>query len=183
MDVVVVRWPIEAERRAAVRQAGAPRLLLVEADHPPPLVEDCLEDWVRLPAPDDEVKARLEALSARSHAHPTPRPQLDSDDVLRFGSGWVPLPPVEARLTRALVERFGAVVRRETLSRAAWPGECPGRNALDVHMVRLRRRLGAVGLAIRTVRARGYLLERSCREQAASRRPSSTADEADTLPA
>jgi len=30
---------------------------------------------------------------------------------------------------------------------------------LDVHIVRLRRRLAPLGLVIRTVRSRGYLLE------------------------
>jgi DNA-binding response OmpR family regulator len=71
----------------------------------------------------------------------------------------VPLPPVEARLTDALLERFGAVVSRESLARAGWPDGAPGRNALDVHVLRLRRRINPLGLAIRTVRARGYLLE------------------------
>ena len=71
----------------------------------------------------------------------------------------MPLPPVEARLSSALVERFGAVVSRDALTRAGWPSGAPGRNALDVHMLRLRRRLQALGLVIRTVRSRGYLLE------------------------
>jgi DNA-binding response OmpR family regulator len=71
----------------------------------------------------------------------------------------VSLPPVEARLTRVLIERLGAVVGRDTLSRAGWPHGSPGRNALDVHVLRLRRRLVPLGLVIRTVRSRGYLLE------------------------
>jgi DNA-binding response OmpR family regulator len=66
---------------------------------------------------------------------------------------------VEARLMTALLDRFGAVVSREQLARAGWPKGAPGRNALDVHMLRLRRRIDPVGLVIRTVRSRGYLLE------------------------
>jgi DNA-binding winged helix-turn-helix (wHTH) protein len=66
---------------------------------------------------------------------------------------------VEARLTAALIERFGAVVSREQLARSGWPKGAPGRNALDVHVLRLRRRIGPLGLAIKTVRSRGYLLE------------------------
>jgi DNA-binding response OmpR family regulator len=50
-------------------------------------------------------------------------------------------------------------VSREALAKAGWPDGAPGRNALDVHVLRLRRRLALVGLAIRTVRSRGYLLE------------------------
>jgi DNA-binding response OmpR family regulator len=57
------------------------------------------------------------------------------------------------------VDRFGAVVGREALARAGWPEGAPGRNALDVHVLRLRRRLVTVGLSIKTVRSRGYLLE------------------------
>jgi DNA-binding response OmpR family regulator len=88
-------------------------------------------------------------------------PLLDDDGVLRMGSSWVSLPPVESRLATALLERFGAVVSRDSLGRAGWPSGPPGRNALDVHMLRLRRRVAPVALAIRTVRSRGYLLERS----------------------
>jgi DNA-binding response OmpR family regulator len=84
--------------------------------------------------------------------------------VLRFSGAWVPLPPVEARLTDALLERFGAVVSRDSLARAGWPDGAPGRNALDVHVLRLRRRIHPLGLAIRTVRARGYLLEGSAED-------------------
>ena len=69
--------------------------------------------------------------------------------------------PVEARLADALVMRFGAVVGRDTLRRSVWPGTAPGRNVLDVHVLRLRRRLAPLGLAIRTVRSRGYMLERA----------------------
>ena len=55
--------------------------------------------------------------------------------------------------------RFGAVVSRDALSQAGWPEGAPGRNALDVHVLRLRRRLAPLSLVIRTVRSRGYLLE------------------------
>jgi DNA-binding response OmpR family regulator len=71
----------------------------------------------------------------------------------------VSLPPLEARLTASLLQRFGAVVGRETLIKSVWPGGSPGRNALDVHVLRLRRRIAPLELAVRTVRSRGYLLE------------------------
>ena len=69
------------------------------------------------------------------------------------------LPPVEHRLMTVLLERYRAVVSREALARAGWPEGIPGRNVLDVHIVGLRRRLAPLGLVIRTVRSRGYLLE------------------------
>jgi DNA-binding response OmpR family regulator len=64
-----------------------------------------------------------------------------------------------------LLDRFAAVVGREALARAGWPSGAPGRNALDVHILRIRRRLAPLGLAIRTVRSRGYLLEATDRGQ------------------
>ena len=165
MDVVLVRWPAEADRRGRLRDAGTPRLLLVE-EGPPPAPADCLEDWIRVPADDADVRARLESITVRLGHHVSPdAPLLDVDGLLHFGGTWVSLPPVEARLTSALVERFGAVVGREALARAGWPDGAPGRNALDVHVLRLRRRLATVGLSIKTVRSRGYLLEAAVRRQ------------------
>ena len=160
MDVAVVQWPRESERRAALAVALAPRLLLVEAGDPP-AIEDCLEDWVRVPATEEDMKARMAALSVRARRHVPSHPTLDRDGLLRYGGRWVSLPPVEARLTEVLLRRFGSVVTREGLVKAAWPQGATSRNALDVQVVRLRRRLQPLGLRIRTVRSRGYVLEGS----------------------
>jgi DNA-binding response OmpR family regulator len=168
MDVVLLRWPAESARRDELMEAGHARLLLVEDGALPPDPFDCLEDWIRVPAPELDLRARLAALEARAARHATATPSLDGDGVLRFGTGWVSLPPVETRLTQSLLDRFGAVVGRDALARAGWPDGTAGRNALDVHVLRLRRRLAAVGLAIRTVRSRGYLLEAADAEQRAA---------------
>ncbi|HKH04325.1 MAG TPA: winged helix-turn-helix domain-containing protein [Acidimicrobiales bacterium] len=160
MEVALVHWPAEEARREELRRDGQPRLLLVEKGAPP-IPSDGLEDWIRLPADDIDLRVRVEALRRRADSGTSTRPELDDDGVMRVGDRWVSLPPVEARLTEALLDRFGAVVSRDTLARAGWPGGSPGRNALDVHVLRLRRRLSPLQLAIRTVRSRGYLLERS----------------------
>jgi two-component system, OmpR family, response regulator len=159
LSVVLVQWPGEASRLERLRADGVPRLLLVDSMTAPPELEDCLEDWVRVPASEAEVHSRLAALTARARAHQPEQPVLDDDGVVRAGDGWVALPPVEARLTAALLDRFGAVVGRDALGQAGWPQGAPGRNALDVHILRIRRRLAPLGIAIRTVRSRGYLLE------------------------
>jgi DNA-binding response OmpR family regulator len=173
MDVTMLKWPDEQARRSRISEAHEPRLLLVPDGEEPPAVVDCLEDWIRIPATENEVRARVDALAVRSQAHTQngngngnghsheepPSPMLDDFGVLRVNGSWVALPPLEARLTEALLERLGAVTSRELLIRAGWPSGAPGRNALDVHVLRLRRRLQPVGLAIRTVRSRGYLLE------------------------
>jgi DNA-binding winged helix-turn-helix (wHTH) protein len=160
MGVALVRWPSERQRLERLRLGRSPRLLLIE-EGAPPEVSDCLEDWVRMPVEEVELALRADALEIRARQHgsaPGP-PHLDGDGVLRVGPNWVSLPPVEARLTTLLLDRMGTVVGRESLAKAGWPEGAPGRNALDVHVLRLRRRLDTVGLAIRTVRSRGYLLE------------------------
>jgi DNA-binding response OmpR family regulator len=159
MDVVLVRWPHERERRDELAAGGEPRLLLVEAGAEPPVPEDILEDWIRVPADEADLQLRIEGIRRRSGAQTAKIPDLDPDGLLRLDGQWVSLPPVEARLMGALLERFGAVVSREQLAKSGWPRGAPGRNALDVHMLRLRRRIDPVGLAIKTVRSRGYLLE------------------------
>lgn len=167
MDVVLLRWPAEQARRSELQDAGRPRLLLLEDDAAPPVAADDLEDWIRVPAGDADLRARVDGLRRRVESRVSPAPDLDDDGVLRLNGQWVSLPPVEARLMAALLERYGAVVSREALARAGWPSGSPGRNALDVHMLRLRRRLGPLALAIRTVRSRGYLLERTAAADAA----------------
>jgi DNA-binding winged helix-turn-helix (wHTH) protein len=159
MSVITIRWPAEESRRERLASDQVARLLLVEAGGPLPSVSDPLEDWVRLPADDSEVQCRVSTLASRARAAERTTATLDQDGVLRLGGRWVSLPPVEARLAAILLERLGAVVLRDSLSEAGWPGGSPGRNALDVHMLRLRRRVTPLGVQIRTVRARGYVLD------------------------
>ena len=153
--------PSSRLRRDELRSEGRPRLLLLE---------DGARPAGRLPTSSRTGSACRPARSTcapgstacagGSRPSVDPAPTLDDDGVLRLGDRWVSLPPVEARLTAALLDRYGAVVSRDALARAGWPAGAPGRNALDVHMLRLRRRLSPLALAIRTVRSRGYLLER-----------------------
>jgi Transcriptional regulatory protein, C terminal len=158
MDVTLIRWPDEDEHRRQLAAGGHPRLLLVDEHSSPPSVDDPTEDWIRLPARDEDVRARVRTLLVRAGVAPA-TPAVDADGVLVVGSTHLPLPPVEARLTGVLLERHGVVVGREDLARAGWPDGMPSRNALDVRILRLRRRLEYLGLRIRTVRQRGYLLE------------------------
>lgn len=159
MDVALVRWPEDEGKRRELKSANRPRLLLVDATAPAPVSGDPLEDWIRLPADDRDLRARLDALTLRSGTGVDVFPELDDDGLLRLGDQWVALPPIEQRLAIALIERSSAVVSREALARAGWPSETATRNALDVHMLRLRRRIEPLGLSIRTVRSRGYVLD------------------------
>jgi DNA-binding response OmpR family regulator len=154
MTVELLHWPQERARRAELEESHQPRLLLVEQSAEPPLTVDPVEDWIRLPANHRDVQARVESLRLRTEAEPT----LD-DGVLRTAAGWVSLPDLEARIIDVLLSKFGRVADRQSLLNAGWPGEDPSRNLLDVHLHRLRRRIEPIGLCIRTVRKRGYVLE------------------------
>jgi DNA-binding response OmpR family regulator len=156
--VRLVRWPEEGELLARLRAEGTPRLLLVRPPAPAPEVIECEEDWVRLPADDGDVRARVLALAARSSRH-RPGPQVGGDGRLRYGAHWIALSPIEHRLARVLAECFGEVVNIELLAGAAWPSEGINEGALRVHLTRLRRRLRSRGLEIQNVRGRGYLME------------------------
>jgi DNA-binding response OmpR family regulator len=152
----MVRWPSEQEIRSSLAAEGRPRLLLLEAG-PPPVVIDPLEDWIRMPADDAEMWARLESLRRRWEA---PRkPKLDQDGVLTWADRWVALSPLEARLASVLLEKFTSMVTYRALVDATQSPEDARRNSLDVQLHRLRRRLAPIGLVIRTVRKRGYVLE------------------------
>jgi DNA-binding response OmpR family regulator len=160
MEVEILRWPDEEERLERLRTSGRPRLLLVDDTVSPPATVDPLEDWTRTTADPRDVQTRVTTLHRRAERHGE-RPFVDGSGLLHFGGRWVALSPVEAALADALVDRFGAVVGREALARSAWRGGAPTRNALDVQMVRFRRRIESLGLEVRTVRSRGYLLQQT----------------------
>ncbi len=161
-EITLVRWPEQEATRAALRAEGRPRMLLLNPTTPAPAPGDELEDWVRIPVAEADLRARVRWLAHRvaneRSARADTRPVLDDDGLFRVGDGWVALPPVEHRLARALLDRLGTVVTRDALSQAGWPDGAPGRNALDVHVLRLRRRLAPLDMTIHTVRSRGYLL-------------------------
>ncbi len=66
--VAMVRWPGEEDRLARLRAEGRPRLVLVEGAAAPPLPADDLEDWIRVPAQEIDMRARLEGLERRHQA-------------------------------------------------------------------------------------------------------------------
>jgi hypothetical protein len=154
VDVAMIAWPAGVAQREELRRARVPRLLLVAPDVEPPLVEELLEDWVRLPATERDVRARAVTLQLRARS----RPWIDDGGMLCFQGRTVALSPVEQRIAVVLVERFETVAGRDRLERAVWPDERPDRNRLDVHVHRLRTRLATVGLELRTMRSRGYVL-------------------------
>jgi hypothetical protein len=158
VDVVLVRWPEELTSVERLRAEGAARLLLIGAGTPPPESDDCREDWIRLPADEADLRARLSAVAARATRHAL-RPIARDDGRLAFRGQWVALSPIRHRLAAVLVEKFGDVVSPSRLSDAAWPSRPGSATALRVQVLHLRRQLAPLGLEIRTVPSRGYVLQ------------------------
>ena len=155
--VALVAWPRQKDHAEDLRAAGLPRLLMLTQSAEPPICDDELQDWVRVPSDPLEVNARMQALQLR--AARLRKPSLDESGRFAVGGRWIALSPIEASLMGALVERFGAVVTRTELAERAWPDGQPTRNQLDVRLRSLRRRLRPMGLRISVFRARGFALQ------------------------
>ena len=157
-DVRLVRWPAESARRDRYRTMGILRLLVVEGGVPAPICSDVREDWVRAPVTDDDLRARIATLKAKAEAHRLPH--VDPNGVLRFAGRSITVSRTETDVLECLVRQYGVLVTREAL-RDCLPDRPGGasRNALDLHIMRVRRRIRPIGLVIRTVWGRGYLLE------------------------
>lgn len=158
-DITIVDWPRGEEERRLLAQLGLPRLLRVEPGHGPPVVDDPTEDWFRPPCSDEDIAARARAVRSRRDTAPSPAPTVDEADVLRAHGMRCPLAPVEARLMRLLLSRSGDVVDRDSIANAGWPDGVPSRNAVDLCIRRLRKRVEPAGMMIKTARGRGYLVE------------------------
>jgi DNA-binding response OmpR family regulator len=161
-DVALIMWPHDEALRRRLAAARRPRLVLVDANLPPPPPCDELEDWIRYPPDAEELAIRIATLLDRA-VDVVPRPvslELDADGVLRADGRWVALPVVEARVFAALLERAGEMVSRRELTAATWLGDPPadGR-ALNGVIKRLRRRLRPLGIQIHTLRGTGFLLD------------------------
>jgi hypothetical protein len=156
--VTLLEWPGQQARRAELRRAQEPCFLVVPDGVAPPLDTDVLEDWARQSADPAEVYARLTVLAERAARRHEAQPVVDGDGLLHWAGQSVVLSPIEARLVRVLAGALGSLVTRDALHTAGWGGPGGGR-ALELQVVRLRRRLAPVGLAIDNVRGQGYVLK------------------------
>jgi hypothetical protein len=157
---VVLRWPSDPDRRRQLAEFGVPRLLLVDSAAAPPVCADPLEDWIRLPADERDIDARLNALRVRArNGGPAARPELDGHGRLLRAGRWVALSPIEEQLCTLLIGEFGGVVSDRVLLDGAWPEGTGTPTGLRLQMTRLRRRIGDLGLEVRSVRGKGYVLQ------------------------
>ncbi|MDR5858331.1 response regulator transcription factor [Halomonas eurihalina] len=123
------------------------------------------DDYLAKPFALDELEARIRALLRRRERHQMLQVGPLRFDVLaqRFSLAdeALSLPPREQRLLACLMRHAGEPVDKARLAEEAFQGESMGDNAIEVYVHRLRKRLSDDGIALRTVRGIGYLLEAS----------------------
>ena len=125
------------------------------------------DDYVGKPFRVAELLARVRAQLRRSSGSdgelltvgsitldvPSRRVEVDGVEV--------PLTPKEYEVLLMLLRRVGSVVGRDELMREVWRTEWLGATkTLDMHVSKLRRKLGDAGSLITTVRGVGFRLER-----------------------
>jgi hypothetical protein len=64
-DIAILAWPHDADRAEQLAREQVPRLFLLDTHTDPPELWDRLTDWVRLPADERDIEARLITLRRR----------------------------------------------------------------------------------------------------------------------
>jgi DNA-binding response OmpR family regulator len=171
-DAVAIgaRGPLEerVEQCRRLRKEGyAGTILVVCADLAEwrPLLDAGADDFVALPFDALELATRLGASPRSAAAHPHLRwGPLDLDRlhrIVQLHGNTIALTAREYDLLVLLVEAGGRVVSRAALrERLRRRKQDRGSNLVEVHLCRLRDKLGADAGLIETVRRSGYRLRR-----------------------
>lgn len=126
------------------------------------------DDYVTKPFSIAELMARVEALLRRASRTRTVRPEpftlgdVKVDPERRIATtdeGEVELSKRELELLALLVQERGRIVSRRTLLQEVWGFDRPERletRTVDMHIAKLRKKLGAARDMIETVRGEGY---------------------------
>lgn len=172
-DVVILDWMLpdgdgtDICREARRRANEVPILMLTArgelADKVTGL-ESGADDYLAKPFEVDELLARIKALIRRSQPPQLAIGPLHIDEQRRKvsnGNQTVELTSREFNLLAYLARTGGEIVSRGALLAAIWGTNVdPGTNLVEVHMSRLRTKLGSAAWIIETVRGEGYRLKR-----------------------
>lgn len=129
-------------------------------------IEQGADDYLTKPFELRELEARIHALIRRcyggfNHSLSVGRLSLDTQrHQLKVDNEPLQLSAREYGVLEILLLQVGKVVAKERIAqRLASDGEGLTDNAIEIYVHRLRKRLETYGVAIRTVRGLGYLLE------------------------
>ncbi|MBY0278646.1 response regulator transcription factor [Candidatus Binatia bacterium] len=130
------------------------------------------DDYITKPFWAEELLARMRAVVRRTRQDPAAADVQELGtlriEVLarRVSVGGVDcaLTPTEFNLLQHLARRPGQALRREQLIDAVLPNEGSATEALQVHISRLRRKVGAEGWRVKTVWGIGYRLDAGAEE-------------------
>jgi two-component system phosphate regulon response regulator PhoB len=124
------------------------------------------DDYITKPFNARELVLRVQAVLRRARAEPlsaasriTAGPvEIDRAAHRAFAGGReLELTPLEYRLLEVLMERRGRVQSRRDLLQSVWDTQAAiETRTVDMHVARLRLKLGAAGARIETVRGLGY---------------------------
>jgi two-component system OmpR family response regulator len=168
---------LEVLKRLRKRGSHLPVLILTARD----AIEDRVagldtgaDDYLPKPFDVTELRARLRALLRRHHGGSASARlelgnlSLDTSTQQVFLNGLeFELPTREREVLSSLLHRAGKVVAKKTLTSAISSWDAPvGSNAVEVYIHRLRKRLEPAGIAIRTIRGLGYLIDAADEHQA-----------------
>ena len=155
--------------RASTETAHMPLLMLtarVEETDKLVGLEMGADDYLTKPFSMKEVLARVRALLRRARRVEQPAAaayrgggiEMDFEGhVLRSGGKEVPLTRMEFALLGALIKSRGRVLTRDHLLQKVWGYEYTGSTrTVDVHVRRLRQKLGSPGDQIETIVGVGY---------------------------
>jgi DNA-binding response OmpR family regulator len=158
----------EVVRRLRARGSAMPVLLLTARD----AVEDRVrgletgaDDYLVKPFATPELVARIKALARRNAAKPSVLAlgQLSLDTGARrarVGERPIELSVREWAVLEYLLQHVGRVVSKQQIIEAILPwGDDLTPNAVEVYVSRLRLKIADAGVAIRTIRGFGYMLE------------------------
>jgi DNA-binding response OmpR family regulator len=146
-----MRWPDDRATGLGLAEEGIGVLYVVSDDDDPPRPSTCLEDWIRLPGDERDIRARLETLELRSASHRRP-PLVDGEGRLHYRGGVLLLPLDEAELAAALATNFDQLVPDTDLRQL----QGSATTSVRVRVTRLRAKVRQLDLAIRRVRKCGY---------------------------
>ena len=120
------------------------------------------DDFVSGPIDASEFVARLRAVLRRTAGSLLRWGEIEVDVARRAAylrGGYLALTDREQAVLACLVEAAGGMVSRKQLLRRVWErDDDPGTNLVEVHVSRLREKLGVDSAMIETVRRAGYRL-------------------------